>query len=323
MKTKFVHALIGAAIGIAFNIALPSYASKPVTSGEEASASKGATNVLKFATGPKGKGYSKLFADLKDVCGSTVQLQEVPTTGGLDNLNTLSNKKADLAPAQLDTIKDMAPGDENIQALKAVAVLNYNYLHVLTAASGFQFDQGREWYGAKKAPQIIRVSKFSELKGRTVAVVGSAQLMAFSLQKNYLKDYNMKFITAASDAEAGKMVLAGQAQAMMTVSGAPHGWVNTLTLNNNLTMIPFDEDIGGIYAVRKLNYKNINVFNLKALAVPNVLMVRDFGGKKAEQVAALFQCLSSNLQDLKDGEYEPAWNEMKLDAAVDLPRFRK
>lgn len=302
--------------------AVSAFAAKPVTSGDDLP-SRGTSNVLKIATGPNGKGYSKLFADLKAVCGD-MALTEVKTTGGLDNLNVLSNKKADVGIAQLDTIKDMAPGDENIQALKAVAVLNYNYLHTLTAAAGYSFKGERKWGGLKEGDtHVYTIRKFSELKGKTVALVGSAQLMAVSMQRSVLKDYNMRFINAASDAEAAKLVTSGQAQAMMTVSGAPHGWISGLTAANNLTLVPFDEDIGGLYVVRKLNYKNINIYNLKAPAVPNVLLARDFGGKKADQVGALFSCISANLQELKDGEYEPAWNEMKLDAQVDLPKFRK
>jgi TRAP-type uncharacterized transport system substrate-binding protein len=309
-------------IAILFSaLSFNAYASKAVTSGDDAPARN--ANVLKIATGPKDKGYNMIFRNLQEVCGDKVPMAEVRSTGGLDNLSIMTAKKADMGTAQLDTIKDMAPGDENIQALKAVAPLNYNYLHVLTAAAGYQYDQGREWYGVKKAPQIVRVTKFSELKGRNVALVGSAQLMAYALQKNYLKDYGMRFINAASDAEAAKLVLSGQAQAMMTVSAAPYSWVSSLTPASNLTMIPFDEDIGGVYVVRKLNYKNINIYNLKALAVPNVLLARDFGGRKADQVQALYQCMVANLQELKDGEYEPAWNEMRLDAPVDLPRFRK
>lgn len=310
-----MKALISAALILMSSAAM---ASKPVSSGDDAPTR---TNNLKIATGPAGKGYSKLFANLKEVC-SNFPMQEVKTTGGLDNLNVLSNKKADVGIAQLDTIKDLAPGDESIAALKAVAVLNYNYLHVLTAATGYMQEQGREWYGAKKMG-VVRVQKFSELKGRTVALVGSAQLMAQALQQRVLKDYNMRFVNAPSDAEAAKMVLSGQVQAMMTVGGAPHGYVDGLTPANNLTMLPFDEDIGGVYSVRRIKYPKINIHGLKILAVPNVLMTRDFSGKKSDQVAALYSCLSTNLQELKEGEYEPGWNEMKLDAVVDLPKFRK
>lgn len=314
MKAIIYAALISASFS--------AQAAKSITSGDDAPA-KGSPNVLKIATGPTGKGYSKLFADLKSVCGDTVQMQEVKTSGGLDNLNVLSNKKADMAPAQLDTIKDLAPGDESVAALKAVAVLNYNYLHVLTSATGYSYDQGRKWYGVKNDNQVIRIAKFSDLKGRTVALVGSAQIMVAALAQRQLKDYNLKLINVATDADASKMVQSGQAQAMMTVAGAPHGFVAGLTANNNLTLVPFDEDVGGVYVVRKIKYPNINVFGMKILAVPNVLVARDFGGKKADQVNALYQCLSNNLQELKDGEYEPAWGEVNLNAVVDLPKFRK
>ena len=58
---------------------------------------------LKIATGPAGKGYSKVFADIKKACGNAVPVCEVTTTGGLDNLNALSTKDADVGIAQVDT----------------------------------------------------------------------------------------------------------------------------------------------------------------------------------------------------------------------------
>lgn len=318
MKIKYAFA------ALAVTLSLSAFAAKPLTSGDDAPAAANSNpGALKMATGPKDKGYSKLFANLRDICSAQQPLVEVRTTGGLENLTVLSNKKADVAIAQLDTIKDMAPGNENIAALKAVAVLNYNYLHVLTVASGYTIAQGREWYGAKKADHRVQLQKFSDLKGKRVALVGSAQLMAVALQQRALKDYNMQFVNVATDKEAAAMVASGQVMAMMTVSGVPHGFVESLNQSSNLTVLPFDEDVGGVYVVRKLNYPNINVYNRKALAVPNVLVTRDFGGQKSAQVQKLNQCLLDGLQDLKDGEYEPAWNEMVPGIAVDLPRFNR
>ena len=153
---------------------------------------------VKVATGPKGKGYSLLFADIKKVCGAKVNLCEVTTKGGLDNLNALSTKEADIGFVQVDTYNDMKNGDENIAALQAVEPLNWNYLHVITATNGFTV-VGEKKYGFMKGDnkQII-INKFSDLRGQTVAVVGSAALLGRKLDKQL--GYGMNIVDAKDDA---------------------------------------------------------------------------------------------------------------------------
>lgn len=274
---------------------------------------------IKIASGPSGKGYSKLYADIASVCGARTPVCELRTTGGLDNLTSLSGKKADIGFAQIDTLRDMAPGDDNIAALQAVMTMNYNYLHVLTRTAGYTI-VGEKKYGllpGDKKTVVIR--KFSDLKGQNVAVVGSAALLGNTL--NRLLKYNMRLIEVPSDEAGFTAVTNGQAVAMFTVSGLPSGAVSKLTQASGLTLVSFDEDITQPYTIRKINYKNIGVYNSKALAVQNVLLTRPFSPNKASQVAAVHQCIVDNLPDLKDGEYEPAWNEMRGDNAVDWPKF--
>jgi hypothetical protein len=61
---------------------------------------------------------------------------------------------------------------------------------------------------------------------------------------------------------------------------------------------------------------------VQALAVQNVLVTRPFSGSKTGDVAALKQMIARELPELKDGDFEPGWNEIKsLDAKVDWPVF--
>ena len=74
--------------------------------------------------------------------------------------------------------------------------------------------------------------------------------------------------------------------------------------------------------MRPFSYKNIGVYNVQALAVQNVLVTRPFSGSKTGDVAALKQMLERELLELKDGDFEPGWNEIKsLDAKVEWARF--
>ena len=74
--------------------------------------------------------------------------------------------------------------------------------------------------------------------------------------------------------------------------------------------------------MRPFSYKNIGVYNVQALSVQNVLVTRPFAGNKTNDVAAIKQMLQRELPELKDGDYEPGWNEIKsLDAKLDWALF--
>lgn len=267
---------------------------------------------VKVATGPKGKGYSTLFADMQKVLGNKTALCEVNTAGGLDNLNALSTKEADMGFVQVDTWQDMKNGDENIAALQVVMPMNSNYLHVVTLSSGFTQEVAKKYFGSEK--KLVVINSFSDLRGQRVALVGSAQLLGRKLDKQL--GYNMQFIDAKSDAEAFDMVKKAQVAAAFTVSGWPSGTVKSLSQNDGLTLVPFNAPISEPYKVKPLNYKNIAVYNNNSLAIQNVLVTRPFTGQRQANVAAIQAGILRNLTELKEGNYQPAWNEVNPKAPV-------
>lgn len=274
---------------------------------------------LKVATGPKGKGYSTLFADIQKVTGGKIALCEVNTAGGLDNLNALSTKEADVGFVQIDTWNDMKNGDENIAALQYIMPMNSNYLHVVTLASGFTQEHAKKFFGSEK--KLVVINSFADLRGQRVALVGSAQLLGRKLDKQL--GYNMQFVDVKSDADGFAMVKKAEVAAVFTVSGWPSGTVKQLQQADGLTLVPFNAPIGEPYKVKPLNYKNIAVYNNNSLAIPNVLVTRPFTGSRQANVAALQSAITRNLTELKEGNYQPAWNEVNPNAPVaNMTKFK-
>lgn len=269
---------------------------------------------VKIATGPKGKGYSLLFADIAKVCGAKVNLCEVNTAGGLDNLNAMSTKDADMGFVQVDAWADMKGGDENVAALQAVMPINSNYLHVITSSAGFAVTGEKKFGFMKGDTKQVVISRFSELRGQSVALVGSAQLLGRKLDKQL--GYGMQFIDAKDDGAAFDMVKKGTVAAAFTVSGWPSGTVKVLTQASGLTMIPFDAPIGDPYKVKPLNYKNLAVYNSNALGAQNVLVTRPFSAQRAANVATLQSCITQNMSELKEGSFQPAWNEVSASSST-------
>lgn len=295
--------------------------SAPIFAAPAADAPPADCNGIAVATGPSGKGYSMLFRDMQKVCGGVVKMCEVKTTGGLDNLNALSTKEADIGFVQVDTWNTMKNGDDGIAALQYMFPTNYNFLHVLVNANG-QYQPDTSTMGKlMKRGSTVYVNKFTDLRGKTVAVVGSAALLGRQLDKQL--GYGMRFVDAPNDKAAIDMVKTGQVAAMLTVSGWPSGVVNSLSQSDNITMVPFDAPIGEPYKVKPLNYKSIAVYNSNTLGVPNALVTRPFTGPRAQQVAALRSCILNNLTELKEGKYQPAWNEVNPSGTVgNMTKFK-
>lgn len=283
-------------------------------------APRGDCQGLKVATGPANKGYSKLFDDLVRVSNNAVPLCEVQTAGGLDNLTILSIKQADVGIAPIDALEQMKAGDDNIAGLQVVATLNSNFLHVVTSVRGYQIEGPKKFGVLQGDMRQLRINKMSDLRNAKVALVGSAQLLVRQLDKAL--GLKMQYLDVASDADAFKLVLSGEAFAAFSVAGWPHGQISKLASNSGLTVVSFDMPVNAPYKVRPFSYKNIGVYNVKALSVQNVLVTRPFSGRKSADVAALKQMITRELPELKDGDYEPAWNEItNLDGEVRWARF--
>lgn len=276
---------------------------------------------LKIATGKVDKGYSKLYGNIDTITNHTSGLCEVNSDGGLDNLTLLSKKKADIGIAQFDQLKFMAQGDSNIAALQVVATLNSNYLHIVVNSAGINVTGGKKLYFLPGDTTNVRIRTLSDLRGRPVVLVGSAKLLGRQLNKDM--GLNMTFTEAEDDSVAFTMVQKGQVFAALTVAGWPHGPVDKLTTAQGLTLAAFDGPTNNpVYSVKSFSYKNMGVYNVPALAIQNVLLSRPFAGDKIKDVQNFKDLLNKKLTNLKDGDFEPAWNEIQtLDGKVDWAKF--
>lgn len=287
---------------------------------------------LAFASGEAKKGYSKVFANINDVCGSTVPLKEVNTNGGLENLTTLADKGATVGISQIDTWQSLSGGDEAINRLRGLVSLNSNLMHIVVSQAGYKKETGKECVekkllgGCKTERSVFQtfvISNEKDLKGLTIAAVGSAQILARTyLNKKLELGLDVKDVDAlggkSGDARAFEMLKAGQVQAVITMGAYPSGPVGSLKQADGFTLANFSQQVGGGYKVVKKNYKGLGAFNVPFLAVPNILWVRpvDPNGTIGQQITSLKSCLTANLKRLQDEDgFEPSW----ADATLSLP----
>lgn len=270
---------------------------------------------LRVATGQAGKGFSRVFADIRSVCGHVVPMVEVATEGGLQNLTVLAANKADLGFAQLDTLAAMRDSDPAIAALRPVMPLHSNLLHIVARSDGFEAPRHGvlERLGGRK---VVVVRAASELKGLPVAVVGSARALGRELDREH--GLGLQFVDVDSD-EAGLAALRrGEVAALFSTAGWPSGPVQALKRGSGWHLVRFDLKTAEPYRLTSRNYENLDTFRHPFLAAPNLLVSRPFSptGAYGRAVKALDDCVRRNLTTLREGPYEPAWQEVQLEAPV-------
>jgi TRAP-type uncharacterized transport system substrate-binding protein len=288
---------------------------------------------LAFATGEAKKGYSKVFANINDVCNASVPLKEVNTNGGLDNLTALADKSATVGISQIDTWLSLSGGDEAIGRLKGVASLNSNLMHIVVNKAGYEAGQqcsGRQIGGvcAGKREAVSKlIEKDTDLKGLRVAVVGSAQVLARTyLNKKLNLGLDLVDVDAAEgksgDARAFAMLASKQVQAVITMAAYPSGPVSALKPESGFTLAQFTQQGSAGMRVVKKNYKNLGSFNVAMLSVPNILWARpvDPNGATGQQISALKACITANLKRFQDEEgFEPSWADATLALPDEVP----
>jgi hypothetical protein len=212
--------------------------------------------------------------------------------------------------------------------MQVVASLHSNLLHILTKVSGFDFktkEEVKKWYGGKdiiEGTSHVDVNKFTDLKGKTVGLVGSAALLVRKL--NDASGHGMQFVDFAKDDEAVKALKEQKVYAVFTMAAWPHGYVKELVPSSGVKLIPYDLVPTAPYTVVKKNYQKLGQFGVPFLSAPNLLVTRPFtqGGENARNVAAVKNCIVTNLGKLKDGKFEPGWGEVtNIDEVHGLPKF--
>ncbi len=330
---------------IAANLAMIASASAAVAEPEPPAPPPAACDIT-FATGPTGKGYSKMYANLKAMCPQ-IPMCEKPTEGALDNFGQLNSKEADIALGDVFTLQSLIQGGgEQYKSLQVVASLHSNMLHAVTLSGGITIPgpmvagekvknpKYSKYNPLNKEPELIdgpqvpgpaitiEINKFSDLKGKPVGVVGSAQLIGRKLDK--IAGHGMQFIDYDKDSDAFTALKAGKVYGVLTVAAWPHGSLKDLKQSSGLRLVSYDLAPTPPMFVTKRDYKGLGQYNIDLLAVPNALFTRPFtvGGENAKLIAAVKSCITTNLGKFKDGKYEPAWNEVSdLSQTYSLPAF--
>jgi TRAP-type uncharacterized transport system substrate-binding protein len=198
-----------------------------------------------------------------------------------------------------------------------------NLLHIVARGEGYSYKTEKSYGGLLGGDKVtLPVDKFSDLKGLPVAVVGSARKLGRELGRRFAM--NFQFIDVETDEQALAKLSAGQVAALFSTSGWPSGPVQKLKRDSGLRLVQFDMALQPPYQLVKKNYENLDTFNHAFLAAPNLLVTRAFSasGVNGRAVATLQSCIQKNLLNLQEGQFEPAWRDVRnLQDTFGWPRF--
>jgi TRAP-type uncharacterized transport system substrate-binding protein len=237
----------------------------------------------------------------------------VETEGGLQNLTVLAANKADLGFVQLDTFNAMRESDTSIDALQTLMAMNTNLLHVVARSSGFKRPPS-SLIDRFSGSRTVVVGGIGDLKNLPVAVVGSARALGRELDRK--QKLGLEFVDVSTDEEGLGLLKRGTVAALFSTSGWPSGPVQALKRSDGLYLVRFELTVPQPYQIVTRSYENVDAFKLPFLGVQNLLMTRPFtpDGTYGRAVAALRECMKKNLLALREGPYEPSWQEIKADA---------
>jgi TRAP-type uncharacterized transport system substrate-binding protein len=268
---------------------------------------------LRIATGPAGKVYAKVFADMRAVCGTEVSLSQVSSESGLQNLSLLSKNRADLGLVQLDLLETMrSGGDEGVDTLQAALPLHDNLLHIVALSAGSLIDVTRVMgVAVPRTGRTVVIRRFSDLRGLRVAAVGSALFTARMLDRQ--TGIGLAIEDVDNDDQALAKLRSGAVQAIFTLGGYPTPLIEDLRSDAGVMLAEFDGNPRPPYRIVRHSYQSLRAYNLSFLAVPNLLVTRPFkpAGPYGRRVADLQRCVIEHLDELQEGNYSPGWKEIK------------
>lgn len=255
------------------------------------------SQTLQVATGSPTGTYSNMFQTATKMCPIGLQVTEVNTTGSVENVDGLIGNTINAGFAQADVLAYRARS-EDLDGLKALLIMHDEEVHFI-ALSAERKEGGFLGFGAKR----FTLSDVADLQGRNVGAVGGSVISANLISA--LSGLKFNVLPFGSNEQALEAVRKGEIDAMVAVGGVPLQVVTKLTPEFRLLTVPREitenERLMSVYKPTRVTYNNMNARGVQTIAVPAVLVTRDY--KTPRYVEALLdfrECILSRLDEIRE-----------------------
>lgn len=262
---------------------------------------------LTLTTGGTSGNYFAMGKDIAQYCSKVADISVINSSGSIDNLNAIINKRAEIGIVQTDTLMTMAknqPRDVNQQNLKIVAGLHIETIHLLIPI-GYTVGELSAW---KKLTggELPPITSINQLKGITVASYGGSLVSAAALNEFFNLDWNIQNIKADSIANSGIPIV--------LVGGVPYNPVEEIlkTGKYQLMSIPYDSvrTVAPFYIEQKITYTiNSRPISVNTVGVQAMLIGKHYRSPQRNEVMEkLASCIENSVLDMADdSKTNPNW----------------
>lgn len=272
-----------------------------------------------MAIGGKTGTYWAMFEQMQQICGESIPITAMETSGSTQNVDLLTSNKVNGAMVQSDVLW-VRSKTENLSNVKTLLALHPEEVHLIAMTQSKKTAGGFAGFGAKP----IEFTDLESLAGQNVAAAGGSFITAQALK--LLSDVNYNIVEAPTNDAAMDMLRSGQVEAVIGVGGSPLGWVNGLSKEFKLLYISESsaEKLKVLYSPANLNYSSMsNSMGVKTVSTDALLVTREY--KSARYVSGLRKlrtCVSDNLDELKETTgYHPKWQTVDSNNHGKLPYY--
>jgi uncharacterized protein len=228
-----------------------------------------AQSTFKVSTGGATATYSRMSKEIGAICANDIQLQEVNSSGSMQNMDRLIGNEVQGAFVQTDVIKYRG-NTEDLSNVKTLVTLHPEQVHLVTLAAGVGKEGGIMGFGGK--PVVLNT--INDLAGRTVVASGGSFITAQVIRLQ--TEIGFSVVEVADAKSAIDAVNSGQADAALFVGGQPMD--NLKTLNKAHKLLSFPESVvaklKNIYKPATVNYSNMGSTGVATVSTDALLVAR-------------------------------------------------
>ena len=278
-----------------------------------------AQNTFKVSTGGAGATYSRMAKEIGNVCANDIQLQELNSSGSMQNMDRLTGNEVQGAFVQTDVIK-FRGNTEDLSNIKTLVTLHPEQVHLVALAAGAGKEGGVMGFGGK---QVV-FNTINDLAGRTVVASGGSYITAQVIRLQTEINFN---VVEVADAKAAiEAVNAGTAAAALFVGGQPMDNLKTLNKAHKLLSIPepMIAKLKNIYKPSTLNYTNMGSTGITTVSTDAILVVREYKTPKMVEALSKFRaCFNAKAPELAETTgTHAAWTKVVVGAEAKWPMYQ-
>lgn len=261
---------------------------------------------LQVATGAPDGTYSRMLREVKHVCSSDIALNEVGSSGSVENVTNLVGNQVNAAFVQADVLW-LRSRTEDLGNVKTLVSLHKEAVHVVTRAQSGLKTGGT--LGTSIGAKDVVFTDVTSLAGYRVGAAGGSFVTAQVIRLQSDIAFTVQQFDKNDNALAA--LKAGTVQAVILVGGAPLGSVEKLGAEYRLLPFPAEtvEKLSKVYHPTRLTYSKLNAAGVTSVATDALFVTREYRTERMIRgLAALRGCIQANIDDLKETTgTHPAW----------------